>query len=57
MSRFVKTSQMFENDLKATCKRSKETNSNSKARIDLLSIFNSKRYSIERGVILKKSTY
>ena len=42
---------LFENDLMATCKRSKETNSNIIARIGFAEHFNSKRYLIEREVI------
>ena len=45
----AQTCQLFENDLMATNKRSKETNSDFIARI--WSAFNLKRYSIEREVI------
>ena len=43
--------QLFENDLMATRKRSKETNSNFIARILSDEHFNFKRYSIEREII------
>ena len=42
---------VFENDLMATRKRSKETNSDFKARIWSAEHFNFKRYTIEREVI------
>ena len=42
---------LFENDLMATCKRSKETNLNFIARIQSAENFNSKSYLIGREVI------
>ena len=47
----VQTCQLFENDLMATSKRSKETNSDFIARILSAEHSNFKRYSIEREVI------
>ena len=47
----AQTCQLFENDLMATHKRSKETNSDIIARISSAEHFNFKRYSIEREVI------
>ena len=47
----AQTCQLFENDLMATHKRSKETNSYFIARIWSAEHFNFKRYSIEREVI------
>ena len=47
----VQTCQLFENDLMAAPKRSKETNSDFIARIWSTEHFNSKLYSIEREVI------
>ena len=50
----AQTRQLFENDLMATCKRSKETNSDLIARIRSAEHFNLKCFSIEREVILTK---
>ena len=47
----TQTCQLFENDLMATRKRSKETNSNFLARIRSAEHFNFKRNSIEREVV------
>ena len=47
----AQTGQLFENDLMAIRKRSKETNSDFIARIWSVDDFNFKRYSIEREVI------
>ena len=49
--------QLFENDLLATCKRSKETNFTFIARIWSAEHFNFKRYLIEREVIWKFSIF
>ena len=47
----AQTCQLFENELMATCKRSKETKSNFIVRILPAEHFNFKRYLIEREVI------
>ena len=47
--------QLFENDLMATCNRSKETHLKFRARIWSAEHFNFKRYLIEREVIWKIS--
>ena len=47
----AQTCQLFENDLKATRKKSKETKSDFIARIQSAEHFNFKQYSIEREVI------
>ena len=52
----VQTRQLFENDLMATRKRPKETNSDLIARIGS-EHFNFKRYSIEREVICTKTIF
>ena len=45
--------QLFENDIMATCKRSKETN----LKIWFAEHFNLKRYLIEREVLWKNSIF
>ena len=47
----AQTCQLFENDLMATCTRSKETNSDFIARIWSTEHFNFKSYSIRREII------
>ena len=53
----AQTCQLFENDLMATGKRSKETNSDFIARIWSAEHLNFKRYSIEREVIWKSMVF
>ena len=47
----MQTCQLFENDIMATLKRLKETNSDSIARIRSAVYFDFERYSIEREII------
>ena len=51
LSASAQTCQLFENELMATLKRSKETNYDFIARIRFADHFNFKRYSMEREVI------
>ena len=53
----TQTYQLFENNLKATRKWSKETKIDFIVRIGYAENFNFKRYSIEREVILKNTIF